>query len=254
MIFHRNLKQYPRIPLLLTHKCSVLLWLFLLLTPALRAQDAATVTPADSVRVPQVLIIGDSHLVGDFGSYLHLIMHRLDRFNIISLGRGGAGTMHYTQTLKNFCCGYKIRESKKGETIADKTKIRVLERSGVYTGEVILKNYGGKLGTYVKALSPDYMVIALGSNNINAHEDLVKIIQTNAPATRIIWVGPFLRSRFSERINPIIRTTEKYKIPLIRSDDVVGNDTLTSAHFYGKTALRWAEKVTERMRPHLEKN
>ncbi|MBL0912660.1 MAG: hypothetical protein IBJ09_09835 [Bacteroidia bacterium] len=223
----------------------------MLIQPALYAQDA--LIPADSAVAPRVLIIGDSHLVGDFGEYLHRKIHKLDMFDVISLGIGGAGTMHFTQTLKNFCCGYKIRESRKGEIIADKAKVRVLERSGVYTGEVILKNHGGKLGSYLKVLLPDYLIIALGSNYTNAHDDLIKIIQTNAPSTHIIWVGPFRRSRFSERIDPIIRTTTKYKIPLVRSDDVVGNDTLTSAHFYGKTALRWAEKVTERLKPHLEK-
>lgn len=252
MIFlHKN---RPTRILAATFTCCLLTLLLCLYgASGLYAQEAPAIA-SDSAQAPKVFIIGDSHLVGDFGEYLHRKIHRLDRFDIISLGIGGAGTMHYTQTLKNFCCGYKIRESRKGEVIPDKSRVRVLERSGVYTGEMILKNYDGKLGNYLKALLPDYLIIALGSNYTNAHDNLVKIIRDNSPSTRIIWVGPFRRSRFSERIDPIIRTTSKYEIPLVRSDDVVGNDTLTSAHFYGRTALRWAEKVSERLKPYLEKN
>lgn len=200
---------------------------------------------------PELLILGDSHLVGDFGEYLHKQLHKINRFDITSIAIGGAGSMHFTLTMKNFCCGYKIRVSKKDEIIPDKSKIRTLEHVRIYTNEIVFKSYEGRLANYIKASQPAYVLIALGSNLTNAHQNLVEIIRGQSPQTQIIWVGPFKRERFNERIDPIIKVTSKYKIPLIRSDDIVGNDTLKTAHFYGRTASNWAIKIGERLKPHL---
>lgn len=210
-----------------------------------------SIAQTDSTKAKTMLILGDSHLVGDFGEYLHRQMYKLNKFDVTSIAIGGAGTVHFTMTMKNFCCGYKVRVSTKDEVIPDKTRIRLKEGQSTLTNELILKEYDGKLAKYLASNTPDYIVIALGSNFVNAHQDLIDIIKTNTALSKIIWVGPFLRENFSARIDPIIRITGKYKIPLVRSDDIVGNDTLTSAHFYGKTASNWALKVTERMKTHL---
>lgn len=205
----------------------------------------------DSLTTPKMLILGDSHLVGDFGEYLHRQMYRLDKFDITSIAIGGAGTVHFTMTMKNFCCGYKIRVSNKGEIVSDKSKFRLLEKQGVYTNEIVYKEYEGKLSKYLEINSPNIIILALGSNYVNAHYDLVDIIKKSSPDTKIIWVGPFLRENFQARIDPIVKVTGKYKIPLVRSDDIVGNDTLRTAHFYGRTASNWASKVSERLKPYL---
>ncbi|HEY8365592.1 MAG TPA: hypothetical protein VIL57_00455 [Bacteroidia bacterium] len=198
-----------------------------------------------------ILILGDSHLVGDFGEYLHRYLYKMDKYDITSIAIGGAGSVHFTMTMKNFCCGYKIRVSKKGEVVGEKERFRTLEIQRVLTNEVVYKEYDGKLSKLVAAEKPDIVLIALGSNYVNAHQDLINIIQSNSADSKIIWIGPFLRENFQARIDAILKITNKYKIPLVRSDDIIGNDTLTTTHFYGKTASNWALKVTERLKPHL---
>lgn len=202
-------------------------------------------------KAKSILILGDSHLVGDFGEYLHRYLFRMDKFDITSIAIGGAGTVHFTMTMKNFCCGYKIRISKKGEIVSDKERFRTLEMQKVLTNEIVYKEYEGKLSKVVAAQKPDIVLIALGSNYVNAHQDLINIIQTHSEDSKIIWIGPFLRENFKPRIDAIVKITNKHKIPLVRSDDIIGNDTLTTTHFYGKTASNWALKVTERLKPHL---
>lgn len=202
-------------------------------------------------KAKSILILGDSHLVGDFGEYLHRFLYRMDKFDITSIGIGGAGSVHFTMTMKNFCCGYKIRVSNKGEVVSDKARFRTIEMQKVLTNEVIYKEYEGKLSKVVAAQKPDIVLIALGSNYVNAHQDLINIIQSNSADSKIIWIGPFLRENFQPRIDAIVKITNKHKIPLVRSDDIIGNDTLTTTHFYGKTASNWALKVSERLKPHL---
>ncbi|MCG9912085.1 MAG: SGNH/GDSL hydrolase family protein [Flavobacteriales bacterium] len=201
--------------------------------------------------IKQILILGDSHLNGAFGEYLQTKLHETGRFDIYSISIGGAGTRHFTMTLKNHCCGYKIRETCSGEIINPKTKIRTVEKSNSLTNEVIGKAYKGQLKNIICDKKPDYVVICLGNNYVNDHQNLVNTIKENHPVSRIIWVGPYLRRNFTPRIKAIEQVVLKNDIFLVRSDDILGHDTLSSAHFYGKTAQNWANKVIDRMRPVL---
>lgn len=199
-----------------------------------------------------VLVIGDSHLVGDFGEYFHRELHKLNRYDVLSLGIGGAGSLHFTNTLKNHCCGYKFRESCRGEKLAKGQKIRVLEEGRGADGRLILRGFHSLLGELLQAYRPEVVVVALGSNNVNAHGDLLRLIKRHTPAARIAWVGPFLRIGLKQRLRAIQAAVKREPSAiLIRCDDILGHDTLKTAHFSGAIARKWAAAVVERLKPTL---
>lgn len=194
-----------------------------------------------------MLILGDSHLNGDFGEFLHRKLHDANKYDIYSIAIGGAGSRHFTMTMRNHCCGYKIRESCYGEVIPAKSKIRTIEKNSTGTNEVVDKSHKGQLSNVLAYLCPDIVVIALGNNYVNDHQTLVNMIKAQSPHAVIIWVGPMLRSNFEQRISAINQVVKKNNLHLVRSDDIIGSDTLTMGHFYGKSAQNWAYKIADRM-------
>lgn len=205
--------------------------------------------------IQNILILGDSHFVGHFGEYVHTNLHEMERYDILSVAISGAGTKHFTLTLKNFCCGYKIRQSCAGILPEnEKSPIHIIEKSGTGTNGIVGKIWKGHTDELLNYWKPDIIVFSLGSNNVNAHQDLVDIVRTYKADIPIIWIGPFKRKGNSERYRLIEKTVDaNTDIHLVRSDDILGHDTITMAHFYGKTAKNWANKVTERMKPILLK-
>ncbi len=199
-----------------------------------------------------VLILGDSHLMGAFGEHLHRKLHELGNLNIMSVAVGGAGSLHFTKTMKNFCCGYKIRSTCYDLIITPKQSIPVIEFSNTKTDELIAKFASGNIEQLVRLINPDVVMIALGSNFSNAHKDLVKNITQTNHSTAIMWIGPFMRKNFEPRIAAINKTMKEYnQICLFRSDDIIGHDTIGSYHYYGRKAQIWAETIIERMIPYL---
>ncbi|MCS6980596.1 MAG: SGNH/GDSL hydrolase family protein [Flavobacteriales bacterium] len=207
---------------------------------------------ASWLQAQTVLIIGDSHIVGDFGEYFHWELHKLNRYDILSLGIGGAGSLHFTNTLKNHCCGYKFRESCRGEKLVKGQKIRVLEEGKGADGGMILPGFHSQLGELLQAYRPEVVVVALGSNNVNAHGHLLRLIKRHCPAARIAWIGPFLRLVLEQRLRAIQAAIKREPSAiLIRSDDILGHDILKSAHFTGAMARKWAAAVVERLKTTL---
>jgi hypothetical protein len=195
------------------------------------------------------LIIGDSHMVGDFGEYLHRQIQALNRYDVISIGVGGAGSYHFTQPLKNFCCGYRVRESCIGEKLDKNKKVRVLEEGWGSDQKPILVGFGGRLSAFAEAYQPDLVVVALGSNYTNAHSQLLQILRKASPKARIVWVAPFRRADFEKRLALIESAVKRDPLAtLIRTDDLLGHDTIQTAHFSGGSARRWASLVAERMK------
>lgn len=209
--------------------------------------------------VQNILILGDSHFVGHFGEYVHKNLHETGRYDVFSIAISGAGSKHYTMTLKNFCCGYKIRYSCVGVPVEDQNAkhtngIHILEKSSAGNNGIIGKPWKGKLSLMMHYWMPDIVVFSLGSNNVNAHQSLVDIIRSYREDIPIIWIGPFRRKGNDERYKLIEKTVNENKdVHLVRSDDIIGHDTITMAHYYGKSALKWANKVTDRMKPILDK-
>lgn len=199
-----------------------------------------------------VLILGDSHTVGDFGEYLHREVHEAGKYNVTSIGIGGAGSYHFTVRMRGFCCGYKIRETCWYDSIPEKSKIPVLEEGFGASNAIVGKFFKGKLSNVIEHYDPEIVIIALGSNYTNAHEDLLNIIQKDSADRKIIWVGPMRRANIEMRLSAINQVVKKYpEIKFVRSEDIVGHDTITSAHYAGKSAKRWAEKVMDRMNIYL---
>jgi hypothetical protein len=199
-----------------------------------------------------ILILGDSHLMGTFGEHLHAKLHQFGGLNIMSIAIGGAGSLHFTKTMKNMCCGYKIRSTCSNTPIGTKSKIPTLEFSNLKTDEIVAKFASGNLEQLVKITQPDVVIIALGSNFSNAHKDLVQKIINEKSDVAIMWIGPFLRKSFEPRMSAINKTIKEYnQICLFRSDDFIGHDTIGSYHFYGRKAKIWAETIIERMNPYL---
>jgi len=203
--------------------------------------------------VKNVLILGDSHFVGHFGEYVHKGLHQTNRYDVFSIAISGAGSKHFTLTLKNFCCGYKIRYSCAGKDSTKKESVLIIEKSSAGDNCIVGKTWKGNLPKMISDWKPDIVVFSLGSNNVNAHQALVDIIRTYQPEIPIIWIGPFKRKGNADRYKLIEKTVnENANMHLVRSDDIIGHDTITMAHYYGKAAQKWANKVTDRMLPIMQ--
>ncbi|MDD2411847.1 MAG: hypothetical protein RBS19_11360 [Bacteroidales bacterium] len=208
----------------------------------------------DSIsKVPRILMLGDSHLMGPFGEHLQRAIHNTEKFDILSISIGGAGSKTYTYKMTNNCCGYAIRESLHDEVIPPKKSLRYLEYNSVRNEDVVSKKHNGKLSKVISDLQPDIVLIALGSNVINDHQGLINIIRDNSQNCEIVWIGPMRRSGLTHRIKAIQNTVDKNNIFFVRSDDVVGHDTITTTHFYGKESRLWANTIFDRIKPLLDR-
>jgi hypothetical protein len=133
-----------------------------------------------------------------------------------------------------------------------KSKIPVLEEGFGASNAIVGKFFKGKLSNVISHYDPEIVIIALGSNYTNAHEDLLNIILQDSVDRKIIWVGPMRRANIEMRLSAINQVVKKYpEIKFVRSEDIVGHDTITSAHYAGNSAKKWAEKVMDRMNIYL---
>jgi hypothetical protein len=202
-----------------------------------------------------MVIIGDSHTKGYFGERLHQRIHSTGMFNIFSIGLGGAGTQNYLYTLYNNCCGYKVRLTCAEDIVDSKGKLPFIENEDKGSGSMVLKKWNGKFKNILQWWQPQLVVVALGSNYVNSHSAFISTIYEITPAVPIVWIGPYRRKNSSLRYQAIQKVIKEFPdIQLIRSDDLVGNDSITSVHFTKKMAERWADSVYTRMRPLLLKH
>ena len=72
---------------------------------------------------------------------------------------------------------------------------------------------------------PEVVVIALGNNFNNSHQNLIDIIHGENPNSEIIWIGPMKRENLDKRIRAIDRVVKDNSLFFVRSDDVIGSDT-----------------------------
>lgn len=235
-----------------------------------KTQTSANLTPSDTLaseplpadtlppfllpgETPRMLILGDSHMKGWFGEYFHGGLQKLQQYDILSIAIGGAGTKNFTIRLKNVCCGYKIRKTLATDTLKDGAKVAYIENQDKASDGYVGIPWNGQLSAVLADYKPHIVVIALGANNVNAHQDLMDILHAYQPDIPYIWVGPFKRQDVESRYASIKKSMKNNPGGfLVRSDDILGHDTLTLAHFVGKTAKRWADKVIERMHEFLD--
>ncbi len=244
----------------LFHLSFVMMMLFSIVFQQVKAQkhmgiiQDKTLDQEFTIYVKRILILGDSHLVGNFGEMLHKGLHESGKFDILSIAIGGAGSRNFTMTMRNNCCGYIIRQSFYNELLKPEQKVRRMESNSNSSGEIVGKLYKGKLENVLLQFEPHIVVIALGHNNINDHQNLVNTIISQNKHTQIIWIAPLRNRNTRRQLNEIRKVTVDNNIYLVRSDDILGNDTAQSIHFSGKTAQHWAQTVIERMQPMLSEN
>jgi len=201
------------------------------------------------VYVRRILIVGDSHVMGYFGESLQLALHTSGKFDILSIAIGGAGSRNFTMTMRNNCCGYKIRESFYYENFDKKNHIRTLENCNFLSSEIVGKIYRGQLNSVLHQFDPHIIIVALGHNYINDHQNLINIFLDHNPKTKIVWVGPFLNNGIEKQMSAINQVVKRNNIFLVRSDDIIGSDTAVCAHYSGRAVDNWTSKVVERMSP-----
>lgn len=202
-------------------------------------------------QTPRLLMLGDSHLMGPFGEHLQRAIHNIGFFDILSISLAGAGSKTFTYKMTNSCCGYAIRESLYDEEIPKNKKIRFLEYNSVQSDDVVSKKHDGRLSKILADFKPDLVLIALGNNFVNDHQGLIDIIRSYSVDTEIVWVGPMRRTKLGMRVKAIQKAVDKNDIYFVRSDDVIGHDTITTTHFYGNEARVWANTIYSRIEPLL---
>lgn len=200
-----------------------------------------------------LMILGDSHMVGYWGEYFHRKLHETGRFNILNLAIGGAGSRHFIQKkLTNHCCGYKIRRTWVGDVFEAEDHVRRIEMSAVGDKSGVGAEWNYRLDSMVAYWQPEIVLIALGSNRIDAHEDLIELIRGACPKARIVWLSPFNRMGFEVRLNSIERCIKgKSYCTLVRMDDLAGHDTLLTFHLGSYSARKVGLKSAERVLPLL---
>lgn len=198
----------------------------------------------------RLLLIGDSHTAGDFGYNLHLnLQNSSEVSSVYSIGISGAGSYHYTLELKNRCCGYRVMSSNSSEPIP-----KVIEEQPRKSPGVILKADQGLLSKVINRIQPDYVLIGLGHNMINAHAKLIELIRSQVNSSSLIWIGPPGNLNINEQKNLITSSLENISnAHFVTSDDLIGRPNEITPHFYGEEALTWAEGVFQKIEPLLEK-
>lgn len=201
-----------------------------------------------------ILVLGDSHMKGYFGEFFHKKLHSEGRFFILNVAIGGAGTKTFThEQLRSTCCGYRVRYTCPESKLKDKEWIPVLEGAEDSEDRLICKVYGSTLSMVLQKFKPDLIIIALGSNYYNAHGELLRIVDTYKINLPFVWVGPYNRVNADLRYDAIYDAMAfRNNGILVRSDDILGSDTLRQKHFVGKTAREWAYTVVDRMMPFID--
>lgn len=191
---------------------------------------------------------------GYFGEFFHKKLHTEGRFFILNVAIGGAGTKTFTHDqLRSTCCGYRVRYTCPETKLKEKEWIPVLEGSEDSEDRLICRVYGSKLALLLQKFKPDLVIIALGSNYYNAHSELLSIVESYRHNLPFVWVGPYNRVNADLRYTAIERALENRQHGiLVRSDDILGSDTLRQKHFVGKTAKYWAHTVVDRMMPFID--
>lgn len=89
-------------------------------------------------------------------------------------------------------------------------------------------------------MATDVVIVALESNYMNAHKKLISILHLYNTQ-----MGKLFKRNGSEMRYKAIEDAldEDGQGVLIWSDDILGDDTLTTVHFYGNPAKKWANEI-----------
>lgn len=189
-----------------------------------------------------VLIVGDSHMYGEFGQTLHkrVAQHKKD---VTSYSVCGATSFSYLKRWTT-SCGYVVRETK---SIGEEPQ-RVFVRS-IYKAPSIYK--------IVEKVKPDIVIVVLGTNNTLTDKSTEKILKKFVSyllnnSTKVYWVGPLSYKEKTDEIHKITlsnlqRVTYIDSRPHNKSKPL----SLKQPHVYGKEAKKWAEWTFKQMKGTL---
>jgi len=219
---------------------SLLCFAFLLFTTRGEAQKPKAIN---------VLMLGDSHMLGYFGEHLQRHLHQKGRFHILSVAIGGAGSYTFAApVLKNNCCGFGIRRSWADDSIGYNSPIRVVSSNQLATQKAIGNSWSRNLDSLLLYWQPDLIVVELGNNRLDNHRGLIQKIRTVCPYSPIYWVSPFLRLEFNARLAGIQTAVKQDRNTLlIKAWDLAGHDTLSSFHMTSGKARKASERLANRI-------
>lgn len=127
-----------------------------------------------------------------------------------------------------------------------KKDVPYIERTDKASDDLFLKQFGSRLTTILKTWRPDVVIVALGSNYENAHKKLISILYLYDTQLFYVWVGlsnEMDRMRYKAIEDALDKDGQGV---LIRSDDILGDGMLTTVHFYGNSAKKWANEIFNR--------
>ncbi len=207
--------------------------------------------------IKSILILGDSNLKGNFGEFLQKKIHESGKYDVLSIAIGGAGSKTFLPPMKNQCCGYRVRQTCAGVALVKskktkETKVPILERAEKPTSGIVMKWYGGNLLSIMNVWKTDVVILVLGTNFLNAHEELLNMIKSYNENIPIIWIGPFDKSNSVGRYTLIEKALkDKSNCLLVKSDSIVNKLGIVPTHFYGTTAKQVAEAIFIQFKPFL---
>ena len=175
---------------------------------------------------------------GEYGRNLHQMLAEKTEREVISIGIGGAGSSDYLSTeIENNCCGYIIREN------APSGAIMTIEDSNTLDHAIVGKAFHGNLLEMLETIRPSSILIALGTNQKNAHAKLIDEIRSVLPDAVIAWAGPPLLSTSLRIYHNLESSLDGKSVQLIRCDlfEGLGDPEETMLHYSGREAALLAE-------------
>jgi hypothetical protein len=220
-----------------------------------------------------ILIIGDSHVNGKFGSHLHnsLAKKYSDR-NVLTISIGGAGQRPFNNTMASVCCGAKVRLSN-GER---NEVIQQYNKKGDHL--ILFKEHQGDLFSVMQEFNFKTLILNLTNNSYSAKHEIPKYIKLMEKfkahgIAQVNWITPFLRTNLKRRLDIIHGTAGHFqqictfqppnisrygeqsgfdfKIIYGHNEDLlragIGGPQIRSTHYHDERALIWADHVLERL-------
>jgi hypothetical protein len=211
----------------------------------------ATVAPsraAPGLRVPTILVIGDSHTYGAFGYRLHERLAAIGGHAVISEAAGGATTETYLEERPEARVGYRVRESARGERVPRARVDRL--RSPMDSLDVLLARH-----------EPEIVIVALGTNRPRAPvgescDTFMQHLVHDWPGRRVFWIGPAAIGRAgSETVVASLRGCVQKVAGATFVDSTTFNASSPlppgNPHFGPADARRWADVAFEQIGPRI---
>ncbi|MDF1549037.1 MAG: hypothetical protein P1P88_14530 [Bacteroidales bacterium] len=208
--------------------------------------------------INSILILGDSNLKGHFGAFLQKEIHDSCKVDVLSIAIGGAGSKTFLPPMKNSCCGYRVRQSNTNIELEKakkntEIKIPILEKSEKATNCTVMGQYEGNLLSIMNVYKPLAVILVLGTNYLNAHDELLALIKSYDNNIPIVWIGPFDKKTSTGRYTLIKEALKNQtNCMLVPSDSIVDKLGLTPDHFYGTEAKKLAKVISAQFRPFLD--